>query len=145
MTQRHFTQSDATFFVTTCTKDRKPIFLDTAYAREAVETLYKVQALHPFDLYSFVIMPDHCHFHFYIPKNESVSNIMCSYKSAVVMNTGLERIWQRRFHVRLPTSNCGVKRYVHMNPVLAGLVEHPEDYKWSSASGLWKVEPLYWN
>lgn len=62
MTQRHFLQNDVTMFVTTNILDRRKIFSDSAKAREAIETLYRVKDLHPFLLFGFVIMPNHCHF-----------------------------------------------------------------------------------
>ncbi len=66
--------------MTTNVKDRKPIFRNDAYAREAIETLYRVQESYPFMLYAFVIMPDHCHFLLQIPDGGSLSKMMNVYK-----------------------------------------------------------------
>ncbi|MEK7136676.1 MAG: transposase [Patescibacteria group bacterium] len=140
MTQRHPVQNDVLMLVTTVTANREPVFANPAYAREAIECLYRVQKQRPFLLYGFVIMPDHCHFLLFIPPPESISKIMNSYKSGLTFDLGLSKIWQPRFHVRLPDNAEIALRYIHENPVKAELVSIPEDYPWSSASGEWLVE-----
>ena len=143
MSQPHPIQNDVVMFVTTNTFERKNTFQKDIYAREAIETLYRVQPIHPFFLYGFVIMPDHCHFLLCVPPPETISKIMNVYKSGVTFNTGLRRkMWQPRFHMRIPDDPETALRYIHMNPVKANLTEEPEDYKWSSASGLWDTSPL---
>ncbi|MBI3331754.1 transposase [Candidatus Peregrinibacteria bacterium] len=139
MTQRHFSQNEQKMFITTVTKDRRPIFANPALAREAVECLYRVQELHPFFLYAFVIMPDHCHFLVTVPEPGTISKIMNVYKSGMTFNTGIRRMWQARFHMRIVRNANGAFRYIHWNPVKAGLCENMEDYPWSSACGKWDV------
>lgn len=128
--------------VTTVTKNREPFFTETTCAREAVETLYRVQKLHPFFLYGFVVMPDHCHFLMFVPQSETISRIMNVYKSGLTFNTGIPKIWQKRFHIKTVRNLRSVLRYIHGNPVKAGLVTRPEDYPWSSAHERWKVTVL---
>lgn len=44
-------------------------------------------------------------------------------------------LYQGRFHARLVDRDAyllEVSRYIHLNPVRAGLVERPESYSWSS-------------
>lgn len=129
-------------FITTNTMNRRRIFTDDAKAREAIECLYRVQELHPFFLYGFVIMPDHCHFLLQVPEGGSVSRIMNAYKSGLTFDIGIPKLWQSRFHIRIAEHPSGALEYIHFNPVKAGLVEEPHHYKWSSASGLWDVTPL---
>ena len=126
-------------FITTNVHHKKPIFLDAAYACEAVQALYRVQEHHPFDLYGFVIMPDHCHFLMTVPWPESISRIMKVYKMGLTFQLGIGAFWQSRFHMIIPKDGRGVLRYIHQNPVKAGLVKEAEKYPWSSASGKWKV------
>ena len=125
--------------VTTNTRDRKPVFSNPAYAREVVETLYRVQKIHPFVLYGFVIMPDHCHLLLSVPPPETISKVMQSFKVGVTFNTGLGAIWQSRFHINLPVKFSNALQYIHMNPVIKGLCKDPKDYPWSTASGRWDV------
>lgn len=142
MSQRHPIQNEAIMFITTNTEDCKQHFANDAHAREAIETLYRVKQRHPFHIYGFVIMPDHCHFLLSVPKPGSISKIMNVYKSGLTFNTGIPKIWQARFHMALPKNPEVALKYIHMNPVEAGFVERTEDYRWSSASHLWKTDPL---
>jgi putative transposase len=142
MTQRHPIQNDAIMLVTTNVIHRLPYFDDSARAREAVECLYRTQSIHPFFLYGFVIMPDHCHFLVHVPSPNTVSKVMNSYKSGLTFDLGIPKLWQRRFHIRIAKKPFGALRYIHMNPVRAGFCDIPEDYPWSSASGRWDISSL---
>ncbi len=142
MSQRHPIQNDVPMFITSVTKNRMPVFCEAAAAREAIESLYRVQVQQPFFLYGFVIMPDHCHFLMTVPEPGSISKIMQSYKYGLSFNIGKGPIWQPRFHMRIPWSASNALRYIHNNPVKAGLCGSPENYPWSSASGQWDVMDL---
>lgn len=142
MTQRHFIQNEATMFITTNVLNRKPVFANQGWAREAVECLYRVQEIHPFILHGFVIMPDHCHFLLRVIEPYTIAQFMSAYKSGLTFDIGVPKLWQRRYYMIIPKSAWNVLSYIHQNPVVAGLVEKPEDYPWSSASGKWEVTPL---
>ena len=131
--------------ITTVTADREMLFENPAHAREAIETLYRVQQLHPFFLYGFVIMPDHAHFLIFVPSPQTISKIMNVYKMGVAFNTGLRGMWQRRFDARIIKNKDTrtVLNYIHANPVKKGIVEKSEDYRWSSACGQWDVSQLH--
>ena len=142
MTQRHPIQNDCVMFVTINTYKRIPFFKEESNAREAIECLYRVQDLHPFFLFAFVIMPDHCHFLLSVPPPRRISGIMNSYKSALVQSMGVPKLWQARFFLSNPEDSYAIRNYIHQNPVRASLVENPEDYPWSSASGKWDTTDL---
>jgi putative transposase len=142
MSQRHFVQNENTMLVTNVTLNRAPIFANPAHAREAIETLYRVQQLHPFFLYGFVFMSDHCHFLMRVPEPQTISSIMSVYKSGVRFNIGIPKLWQPRFHIRIVHDPAAAKRYIHANPIRKGFVEFPEEFPWSSACGKWDVSPL---
>jgi putative transposase len=142
MYQKHPVQHSATMFITTNTLQRGCVFADAAHAREAVEVLYRVKSLHPFSLFGFVVMPDHCHLLAYASLQNPISKIMNRFKMGVSHSLELGPIWQPRFDLVIPEKPESVLRYIHQNPVVAGLVNHEEDYPWSSASGKWKVEML---
>jgi REP-associated tyrosine transposase len=143
MSQRHWIQNNRIMFVTTATLNRESLFGNPAVAREAVETLYRVRALHPFLLYGFVIMPDHCHFLMMVQAPGRISNIIGTYKSGMTSNTGIPQMWQPRSDMRIIKGDpLPVLHYIYMNPVKAGLTKTCEEYPWSSASGEWEVDPL---
>lgn len=129
-------------FITTNTQSRIPVFEEDACARIAVETLYSIQHFYPYFLYSFVIMPDHCHLLLNVPEGGSVSKVIGIYKRAVTFNIGRGPIWQSRFHLLVPKNIDTAIKYIHQNPVKAGLCEQAQNYQWSSASGRWGLAEL---
>ena len=123
------------------------------------DAVLKAKAKHPFDLWAYVFMPEHVHLLLW-PKQPrySVSKILKSIKQSVsrralrylrILNpAGLRYVatghgnqpyafWQEgggydRNVTELKTVPK-MARYIHNNPVRRGLVEHPEDWLWSSA------------
>ncbi|MBI3331880.1 transposase [Candidatus Peregrinibacteria bacterium] len=142
MTQRHWIQNGHMMFVTANTLHRRLTFKDPAKARLAVESIYQTQTRFPFFLFSFVVMPDHCHILLSVPDNGSISRIMHDYKRSVSFQLGEGPIWQPRFDCQLVRNFHDVIPYIHANPVKAGLCEEVKDYLWSSASGKWDVIAL---
>jgi len=112
-----------------------------------------------FDLWAYVIMPEHVHIVLWPREGETVSAILKGIKLPVARKSliwaresspGLlramehrtpngkvaHRFWQRGGgHDRNLRSDRDVHekiRYVHENPVRRGLVSRPEDWAWSS-------------
>jgi len=139
VSQRHPILNEDVQLVTTVTARRMTIFADPVHAREAVECLYRVQARHPFFLYGFVIMPDHCHFLVRVPAPQKISTIMNVFKSGMTFNLGIPKLWQSRYHIRSVKNMPEALRYVHLNPIKAGLSDSVTEYLWSSASGKWDI------
>src|SRR5439155_8991727 len=52
---------ERTFFVTSVTSERTPIFRSERAAKLFIETLYGCRERGTFQLYEFVLMPDHLH------------------------------------------------------------------------------------
>ena len=142
MTQRHPIQNDVLMLVTTNTMHRTPVFSNPAYASEAIDRLYRVQNLHPFFIFAFVIMPNHCHFLLNVPAPYTIAKLMNTYKTGLTFDIGIGAFWQPRFDVRVPDHGYETLRYIHENPVKAGLVLSAQDYPWSSASGKYDVSDL---
>lgn len=128
-------------FITICTENREPVFAQAAYARAAVESLYRIQCFNAFYLYAFVVMPDHCHFLMYVPEKSSISKIMYAYKTAVAFEAG-RPLWQSRFFQKIVNRPHQTIKYIHQNPVRRGLCITPDQFQWSSASGRWDVLQL---
>lgn len=93
-----------------------------------------------FKLYHFSLMPNHVHFQKEPIKDGDISRIMQRLTLAHTryFNTKYQtvgHVWQGRFKSQLIDSDeyflyCGL--YIEANPVRAGLVKKPEDWKWSS-------------
>lgn len=99
-----------------------------------------------YTLYAYVVMPNHVHF--LIDTNRDLATVMKSVKryTAHRANAVLRRIgkpfWQPESFdhwLRTEREFRDTADYIVMNPVRAGLVQRPEDFRWSSA---WKGRPL---
>ncbi len=109
-------------------------------ANMTVEALhYHEKNLDHYDLHAYVIMANHVHI--LITPHVEVSKVMHSLK----LFTGREAsrvlglagpFWQHESYDRLVrdgTEFQRIIRYIERNPVHAGLVTMPEDFRWSSA------------
>ncbi len=133
--------AERTFFVTSVTWDRRPLFQSEPAALLFLDTLSAYRARGIFHLYEFVIMPDHIHL-LLAPKptvalERALQFIKGGYSHRFMEETGSRMaIWQRSFtnhRIRDWTDFEKHRRYIHLNPVRAGLVEFPRDYPYSSA------------
>jgi REP element-mobilizing transposase RayT len=140
----HF-QSDAPLFVTFCADG--PLVLSEE-ARDLV--LEHILREHGIDLFAAVVMPDHVHLLLTVLRDETrwpfpLPEIMQSLKGTTAhrINKLLYRcgpVWEEESFDHVLRSDESLKEkceYIRQNPVCAGLVEKPEDYRW-----LW-VNPKY--
>jgi len=97
----------------------------------------KYEAKYP----AFVLMPTHIHLLILI-NGKRLSGFMRDFKKFVaqrsMINLGIleKPIWQRGYDRQAIYSEKVFRikvKYVHHNPVKAGLVRHTHDWKWSSA------------
>ena len=142
MSQPHPIQNDRVMFITTNVTNRKPIFANPAFAKEVIDTLYRIQSAHAFLLFGFVVMPDHCHLLLKVCPPDTISAMMRTFKIGVTFSIGIGPIWQPRFHLVIPKEPWKALDYIHQNPVRARMVEDPMSYRWSSASGIWDVSRM---
>jgi len=139
-TLRRHILSDATFFVTVVTFERKPILL-----REP--DLFLI-AWRGRQIDAWVILPDHFHAVLAIG-HESISDVLHEFKMTYSrryrLRHGPGRVWQNRFWEHVVRDQDDMNRhvdYIHYNPVHHGLVTDPFTYGESSA-GLWLGRGYY--
>lgn len=93
----------------------------------------------PFRLLAYCLMDNHYHL-LMQPTEGSLSKIMQSINSVYANRYNLRHglsghVLQGRFH-SIPVESdkylTTVSRYIHLNPVRAGIVRAPEDYRWSN-------------
>jgi putative transposase len=130
-----------TFFVTSVTSGRRPIFRSDGAAKLFLKTLFGYRDQQIFRLYEFVLMPDHLHL-LLAPKptialERTMQFIKGGYSHAFTKETGSTmEIWERSFtnhRVRHSFDYEQHRLYIHLNPVRAGLAEFAENYPYSSA------------
>ena len=151
---------DARFLTFSCF-GRQPFLSRQRCCEWVLDAIERSRQRHGFDLWAFVIMPEHVHLLVYPrPEPHRVADMLYTLKKSVT-NRALEfvrqsapgflirmqdrqpnghvshRFWQRGggYDENLYKSDkiWGKIDYVHANPVRRGLCERPEDWAWSSA------------
>jgi REP element-mobilizing transposase RayT len=131
--------SPVVYFVTVSCHRRQRIFTADDPVRVAVECLRRCEKRHGWNISQTCWMPDHVHL-FAVPmrhREQSLTEFMRAWKSAVTLRLGRGRIWQAGFFDHLLRSDESAEQkweYVRQNPVRAGLCEQPEDYAWSGTA-----------
>lgn len=143
----------ATVFLTLVTYNRNPIFADShnvVYLRSVIAAMRSEM---PFEITAAVVLPDHLHFLWTLPSNDSnyskrVGRLKVGFtqslrgKHALPQNVSLSRrrhregdVWQRRFWehtIKDETDLANHFNYLHYNPVKHGLVQCPHEWQYSS-------------
>jgi REP-associated tyrosine transposase len=153
-------QDETTFFVTTTIVNHALVFTEDKYSDILIRNIKHYQAEYNFLILGYIIMPSHFRWIVEIdPGKGAISDIMRDIKKYSardlmdqIKNEGKEnllqifecmalrnekrKLWTKRFddQVIRNTEMLNIKLdYIHYNPVKVGLVENPEDYKYSSA------------
>lgn len=141
------------FFFTLVTHQRQKI-LTSDLGRDALRTAFhEVREIHPFTLTAIVLLPDHLHMVWELPRDDTnystrirrIKSIFTRYWRSHSSSEGTitksrhkkgERgLWQRRFWEHTCRDEDDLKRcidYIHVNPLKHGLVEAVKDWPWSS-------------
>ena len=132
---RRFHDTDHSHFITFSCRGRKP-YLDSPAARDlVVDGLARTQDHYRFLVYGFCVMPEHVHVLLTEPEVKTVAEVIKSWKLSVTLRQPVRPFWEQRyydFNVRTETKRVEKLRYTHRNPVKRGLVQRPEDWRWSS-------------
>jgi len=137
---------DRIFFVTTVTAQRRPIFRRETTANLMIETLAHYRDERKFLLHEFVIMPDHIHALLTPAPEISLERAMQFIKGGFSFRLKSHPpVWQASFtnhRVRDFEDYEQHRQYIRMNPVRARLAERPEQYPYSSAAGVMRLDPV---
>jgi len=95
---------------------------------------------HDCDIHAYVLMTNHVHLLITPHKKEGISKVIqmlgryyVQYFNHTYQRTGT--LFEGRYKATLIDSEqyaLGCYRYIELNPVRAGMVEHPAEYPWSS-------------
>ncbi|MCL6639725.1 MAG: transposase [Firmicutes bacterium] len=119
--------------------ERRNIFQDEEDKVTFVETLYKKKQGNRFSIHAFCLMDNHVH----LMLSEGVEDVAKVMKRITVsyvnyFNKKYKRVghlFQDRFRSEVVEDDSYVlalARYIHQNPVKAGMVDSVNEYKWSS-------------
>ena len=138
--------SDRTFFVTTVTANRQPIFRRDAVARLLIDTLAHYRDERKYLLHDFVIVPDHVHALLTPAAEISLERAMQFIKGGFSYRLkSRPPVWQASFtnhRIRDFEDYESHREYVRMNPVRARLATRSEVYPYSSAAGVMRLDPV---
>lgn len=114
-------------------------YADTDY-RRYLHLLEKHSDEHGCSVHAYVLMTNHVHLLVTPKRKDSASQMMkhlaqryVQYVNRRYSRTGT--LWEGRFRSCLTQDETYVLtcyRYIELNPVRAGMVDHPADYRWSS-------------
>ncbi len=121
--------------------NRQPTFFSSANYCYYLDSLAEACTKHGVALHAYVLMTNHVHL-LMTPREqaEGISRVMQSLGRRYVyhVNNLYERtgtLWESRHKASLVESDgylLACSRYIELNPVRAGMVVLPEDYRWSS-------------
>ncbi|MCX6830257.1 MAG: transposase [candidate division Zixibacteria bacterium] len=129
----------------------KPIFADERFAMAMIVQLEETLRYHTAGLIGYVLMPTHLHLLMTLPKIEHLSQFVQGFKilsakrikevmtveeKSPLIQRGRFSLWKPRFDDVIIISEEQMRtklNYIHNNPIKAGLVSNPEDYKYTSA------------
>lgn len=130
---------DNTFHITSRGARKETIFYDSMDHDNFLYILADTKQQHPFKLHAYCLMGNHFH-HLMGIEDTSQSVIMKSihqryarYFNKKYNLTG--HVFQSKYFAKPidnPTHFLLASKYIHKNPVTAGIVTRPEDYLWSS-------------
>ena len=110
--------------------------LDSAAARDLFEdALQKAHLRYRFGVIGYVVMPEHVHLLVSEPRSDLLSVALQGLKLSVVRRARQRPFWQARyydFNVFSEEKRIEKLNYMHWNPMKRGLVDRPEDWRWSS-------------
>lgn len=163
--KRYDVEGHGHFLTFSCFRNQS-FFRSARACRWFLDAIEAARAKHAFDLWAYVIMPEHVHLLLLPPPGSSISHILKSIKVPVGMRASawvrknapaflqkmadrgakgrtVYRFWQRGGgydrNIWTVEELHEKLRYIHLNPLRRGLVTQLEDWPWSS-SHAWEHE-----
>jgi putative transposase len=146
----HRTTPGWTYFVTTKAWQSVAVFQVREIAEIVVSKMLEHRERGNYLLHEFVLMPDHLHLILTPMVSVSLEKAIQLIKGGSSHEIHRVRgnnmpIWQPGFHESRVVDWADFKKkasYIHFNPVAAKLVESPENWQYSSASGKYQLDPI---
>jgi putative transposase len=139
---KRYQATNASHFITFSCYRRLPYLQAPESMSVFEEVLEETRLKHDFLVYGYVVMPEHVHLLMTEPAKVTVATVLQVLKqrvSARLKPATQPHFWLTRyydFNVSTGEKFDEKLHYIHRNPVVRGLVERPEDWKWSSFNHL---------
>jgi putative transposase len=141
-------ESQRTFFITTVTWQRAPIFRKETRARLLIEVLLGYRNQGKYLLHEFVIMPDHIHALLTPAPEVSLERAVQFIKGGYSYRLRKEekiQVWQASFtnhRIRDAEDYERHREYVRLNPVRARLARDAASYPFSSTNAAFRLDAM---
>ena len=120
--------------------NREPCFFAEADYHRYLDDLKEATDKYDCRVHAYVLMTNHVHMLVTPMQSQAISDMMQALGRRYVyyINKSYQRtgtLWEGRYKSSLIDSDAYLltcMRYIELNPVRAGMVEHPGEYKWSS-------------
>jgi len=119
--------------------DRHPVFKANEHYCEYLKLMEKHSSFYGVDIIAYALLEWHVHLFIY-DKENNISNFMfrlhgdyAQYFNRIANRVG--HVFGERFNNKIVQPNqygLWLSRYIHLQPVEAGIVKDPEDYPWTS-------------
>jgi putative transposase len=150
--ERRYGEGDLHFITASC-YHREPLLRSRHRSDLLLKVLEQVRVRYGFVVIGYVVMPEHFHLLISEPEKANPSMVMQALKLGVVrrlfprkqgsgsgaprlfQDIPVQHFWQRRFYdfnVWSARKRVEKLRYIHRNPVKRGLVETPDQWRWST-------------
>ncbi len=139
--------------------NRQPVFFRNEDYRTYLDMFQQAAAFHGCTVHAYVLMTNHVHLLLTPEQTEGPSRLMqaigrCYVRYVNGHNRRTGTLWEGRFKSALIDSEqylLTCSRYIELNPVRAGMIKHPGEYRWSSyhcnalgrQDGIITPHPLY--
>jgi putative transposase len=136
--------------VTTKAWQNRAVFQVPENAEILIQCMQEYRDRGAYLLHEFVVMPNHLHLLLTPGGATSLEKAIQLIKDGSSYQIHQQRghriqIWSSGFHeatIRDTEDFEARRRYIHVNPVEAGLALRPEDWAWTSAKGRFTLDPL---
>jgi len=121
---------------------RKPVFHTNQDRTTFLNLLGEITQIYNIEIHAFCLMSNHYHLLLHTPEG-NLADAMKHLNSVYTMrfnkahhaDGSLFRGRYKSILVELEAYGLELNRYIHMNPVKAGIVSEPQHYQWSSYTG----------
>ena len=129
----------AKYHVTSRGIRREALFFEDEDYKKYLAYIDETRDRYPFNLYSYCMMSNHTHLQLEtleIPLSIIMKNLNTKYAKYINQKYDFSgHVFDKRYGAELLNSReyeIDVSKYIHLNPVEAGMVIAPEEYPWSS-------------
>ena len=111
-------------------------YLGSTGSRDLFEdALQKAHSRYRFEVFGYLVKPEHVHLLVSEPGRGLLSAALQGLKLSVARRARTKPFWLARyydFNVQTEEKRLEKLNYIHWNPMKRGLVDRPEDWRWSS-------------